>query len=109
MIGPCIKICEPKSTELNRRFGPVVGASLRTAALCVLVGLIWAAPATARGGFHGMGSFGIHGGLGMGRGDLVSAPTYVLIAVSSVTDTDAFKNTMQDLATATAPFLVAWP
>jgi hypothetical protein len=40
----------------------------------------------------------------MGGGDLVSAPTYVLITVSLVADTDAFKNTIQDLVTATAPF-----
>ena len=31
-------------------------------------------------------------------------PAYVLIAVSSVTDADAFKNTLQDLATAAATF-----
>jgi uncharacterized protein (DUF1330 family) len=77
---------------------------LRTAALCALIGLLWSAPAMARGGGHGMGHFGFHGGGRMGRGEGVMAPAYVLITVSAVSDADAFKKAIQDMTTAVAPF-----
>ena len=71
---------------------------LRTAALCALIGLLGSAPATARGGGHGMGHFGLHGG------EHMMAPAYVLITVSTVSDADAFKKAIQDMTTAVAPF-----
>lgn len=53
-----------------------------------------------------MGGFGLHGMHGgrMGRGELLITPAYVLIAVSSVSDADAFRKTLQDLTASTAPF-----
>jgi uncharacterized protein (DUF1330 family) len=71
---------------------------LRTAALCALIGLLGSAPATARGGGHGMGHFGLHGG------EHMMAPAYVLITVSTVSDADTFKKAVQDMTTAVAPF-----
>jgi uncharacterized protein (DUF1330 family) len=76
---------------------------MRTATLCVLIGLLWSAPATGRGGGHGMGHSGFHGGR-MGRGDHMMAPAYVLITVSTVSDADAFKKAIQGMTTAVAPF-----
>ena len=77
---------------------------LRTVALCALIGLLWSAPATARGGGHGMGGFGFHGGGRMGRSEHMMVPAYVLITVSTVSDADAFKKAIQDMTTAVAPF-----
>jgi uncharacterized protein (DUF1330 family) len=77
---------------------------LRTVALCALIGLLWSAPATARGGGHGMGGFGFHGGGRMGRSEHMMAPAYVLITVLTVSDADAFKKAIQDMTTAVAPF-----
>jgi uncharacterized protein (DUF1330 family) len=86
--------------ERRSQCGSLGGA----AALCALVWLVCGTPAPARGGGHGMGGFGFHGGGRMGRGDLVVTPAYVLIASSSVSDADAYKKALQDVATAAATF-----
>jgi len=78
--------------------------SFSAAVLCVLIGLLWIAPAMARGGGHGMGGFGFHAGGRMGGGGHTTAPAYVLVTVSSVSDADAFKKAIQDMTTAVAPF-----
>jgi uncharacterized protein (DUF1330 family) len=87
------------------RFGFSVGLASGAAVVCVLAGLACVTPALARGGGHGglgfHGGFGFHGG---GRGEGVMTPAYVLIAVSSVTDAEGFKKTVQDLGTAAATF-----
>jgi uncharacterized protein (DUF1330 family) len=70
----------------------------------LLIGLASAGSAMARGGGHGMGGFGIHGGGRMGRGGMMAAPDYVLIAVSSVSDAAAFKKTLEGLPAALASF-----
>ena len=78
-------------------------ASLRAATLCVLlISAVWGRPLIARGG-HGMGGFGMHGHAGGGEGFLT--PAYVLITVSKITDAEAFKATMRDLVSTTAPFV----
>jgi uncharacterized protein (DUF1330 family) len=51
----------------------------------------------ARGGGHGMGGFGMHGGH-VGGAEGLLTPTYVLITVSKITDAEAFKATMRNLA-----------
>jgi uncharacterized protein (DUF1330 family) len=76
----------------------------RAAALCAVIGLLWSPSAMARGGGHGMGAFGLHGGGRMGRGEHMMAPAYMLITVSAVSDADAFKKAIQDMTTAVAPF-----
>jgi uncharacterized protein (DUF1330 family) len=84
-----IWIEEQSMTEAKRKQDRTAFSAdrlLRTAALCALIGLLWSAPAMARGGGHGM------------------APAYVLITVSAVSDADAFKKAIQDMTTAVAPF-----
>jgi uncharacterized protein (DUF1330 family) len=74
----------------------------RSAMICaLLVGAAWGGPLSARGG-RGMGGFGMHG-LASGREGFLT-PAYVLITVSKITDTEAFKTTIRDLASGTAPF-----
>lgn len=94
------------ATGMSCLTAPVARASLKmaAAAVCVLVSVAPSVPAGARGGFHGMGGFGMHGDGRMGRGELVTMPAYVLITVSSITDADAFKKALQDLTASTAPF-----
>jgi len=71
----------------------------------LLIGLTSVGSAMARGGGHGMAVFGIHGEGRMGRGGgMMAAPDYVLIAVSSVTDAAAFKETLEGLPAALASF-----
>jgi uncharacterized protein (DUF1330 family) len=83
-------------------------ASFRAAAICtLLVCVASGTPVMARGGFmHGMGGFGMHGDHRMGAGgsEGLLTPTYVVITVSKVTDAEAFKVTMRDLATADTSF-----
>lgn len=81
----------------------VIGALARAATLSVMVGAASVSPAAARGGFHGMGGFGLHGEPRAGQAGLAT-PSYLLITVSSVTDADAFKTAMGNLATAIASF-----
>jgi uncharacterized protein (DUF1330 family) len=74
-------------------------AAIRASAICILlVNLVCVTPAAARGGhMHGMGGFGIHEGRGMGAGEGLLTPSYVLITVSKVTDAEAFKGALRDL------------
>src|ERR1700733_14941736 len=78
----------------------VGNASFRVAALsspfiCCASGT----PVMARGGGHGIGGFGMHGGhLGAGGAEGLLAPSYVLITVSKITDAETFKAMMRDLA-----------
>lgn len=58
----------------------------------------------ARGAGHGLGGFSLRPGGRMDRSDRVGTPAYVLISVSSVSNADAFKKTLQDAATAAATF-----
>ena len=53
---------------------------------------------------HGMGGFGIHEGHGMGAGEGVLTPTYVLITVLKITDAEAFKGALRDLMGADTSF-----
>jgi uncharacterized protein (DUF1330 family) len=77
------------------------GHTLAAVVCALLVGITSGTTAIARGG-HGMGGFGIHGHAGGREGFLT--PAYVLITISKITDAEAFKATMQDLITTTAPF-----
>lgn len=77
------------------------GHTLAALACALLAGITSGTTAIARGG-HGMGGFGMHGHAGGREGFLT--PAYVLITVSKITNVEAFKATMQDLATTTAPF-----
>jgi uncharacterized protein (DUF1330 family) len=70
----------------------------------LLIGLALCGSSMARGGGHGMGGFGFHGGGRLGRGDRMTAPAYVLIAVSSVTDAAAFKKALEGLPAALTSF-----
>jgi uncharacterized protein (DUF1330 family) len=88
--------------ERVRGFAPSIDRFLWAAAFGAMIGLVWTPPATARGGGHGMGGFGFHGGGRLGRGDRMTAPAYVLITVSLVSDADAFKKAIQDMTTAVA-------
>jgi uncharacterized protein (DUF1330 family) len=97
--------------DLNVRFPDSKrrGASVKAAVACALLaGLAWGTPAIARGGFmHGTGGFGMHGRAGDGHAggrEGFLAPAYVLITVSKITDAEAFKATMRDLVSTTAPF-----
>jgi uncharacterized protein (DUF1330 family) len=91
--------------ERPRRFATSRDRFLRLVAFAAMIGLLWATPAVARGGGgHGKGSFGFRGGGRMGRGERLMAPVYVLITASSVSDADAFKRTIEDMATAVASF-----
>jgi uncharacterized protein (DUF1330 family) len=91
--------------ERVRGSAPSIDRFLRAAAFGAMIGLVWTPPATARGGGgHGMGGFGFHGGGRLGRGDRMTAPAYVLITVSSVSDADAFKKAIQDMTAAVASF-----
>jgi len=91
--------------ERVRRFGPLIDRFLKAAAFGAIVVLLWTPPTLARGGGgHGMGGLGFHGGGRMGRGERMTAPAYVLITVSSVSDADAFKKVIQDMTTAVASF-----
>jgi uncharacterized protein (DUF1330 family) len=83
-------------------FAPPIDRLLRAAAFGAMIGLVWTAPATARGGGHGMGGFGFHGGGRPGRGDRMTAPAWVLITVASVSDADGFRKTIQDMTSAVA-------
>ena len=84
--------------ERMKRFAPSIDLILKAAAFGAMIGLVWTPPAVARGGGgHEMGGFGFHGGGRVGRGDRMMAPAYVLITVSSVSDTDAFKKVIQDM------------
>ena len=89
--------------ERTRRFATSIDRFLRVAAFGAMIGLVWTPPAVARGGGHGMGGFGLHGGR-VGRGERTMAPAYVLIIASSVSDADAFKKAIQDMTTAVASF-----
>jgi uncharacterized protein (DUF1330 family) len=51
-----------------------------------------------------MGGFGIHEGHGMGAGEGVLTPTYVLITVSKITDAEAFRGALRDLMGADTSF-----
>ena len=88
----------------ERRFRSLLASLGGAAALCTVVWLVCGTPATARGGGHGTGGFGFHGGGRMGRGDRVVTPAYVLIASSSVSDAEAYKKALEDVATAAATF-----
>jgi uncharacterized protein (DUF1330 family) len=88
--------------EHIRRFATSIDEFLRVAAFGAMIGLVWTLPAVARGGGHGMGGFRFHGGGRMGRDERMTAPAYVLITVSSVSDADAFKKAIQDMTTAVA-------
>jgi uncharacterized protein (DUF1330 family) len=83
--------------ERVRGFAPSIDRFLWAAAFGAMIGLVCTPPATARGGGHGMGGFGFHGGGRQGRGDRMTAPAYVLITVSLVSDADAFKKAIQDM------------
>jgi len=74
--------------ERIRRFATSIDRFLRVAAFGAMIGLVWTPPAVARGGGHGMGGFGLHGGR-VGRGERTMAAAYVLIIVSSVSDATA--------------------
>lgn len=78
--------------------------SLRASAIAIL--LICNAcvpPAMARGGhMHGIGGLGLHEGHGMGRGEGLLTPTYVLLTVSKITDAEAFKGAMRLMAADTS-------
>jgi uncharacterized protein (DUF1330 family) len=87
-----------------RVFAPSIDRWLRAAACGAMIGLVLTPPATARGGGHGMGGFGFHGGGRLGRGDRMTAPAWVLITVLSVSDSDAFKKAIQDMTIAVASF-----
>jgi hypothetical protein len=73
---------------------------------CILLAnLACGTPAMVRGGpMHGMGGFGIHEGHGMGAGEGVLTPTYVLITVLKITDAEAFKGALRDLMGADTSF-----
>jgi uncharacterized protein (DUF1330 family) len=75
-------------------------ASFRVAAISTLLMCIASGtPLMARGGGHGMGGFGMHGGhIGAGGAEGLVTPNYVLITVSKITDAEAFKVVMRDLA-----------
>jgi uncharacterized protein (DUF1330 family) len=78
---------------------------LRLVAFAAMIGPLWASPAVARGGGgHGIGGGGFRGGGRMARGERIVAPAYVLITVSSVSDADALKKAIEDMATAVASF-----
>jgi uncharacterized protein (DUF1330 family) len=87
-----------------RRFAPSIDRWLRAAACGAMISLVWTPPATARGGGHGMGGFGFHGGGRLGRGDRMTAPAYVLITVASVSDADAFRKAIGDMTATVASF-----
>jgi uncharacterized protein (DUF1330 family) len=75
-------------------------ASFRAAAIStLLICIASGTPLMARGGGHGMGGFGMHGGhMGAGGAEGLVTPNYVLITVSKITDAEAFKVVMRDLA-----------
>jgi uncharacterized protein (DUF1330 family) len=76
---------------------------LKTAAFVATIGLVSTPAVVARGGGgHGMG-FGLRGG-GMGRGERMMAPAYVLITVASVSDAEVFKRAIQHMTTAAVSF-----
>jgi hypothetical protein len=50
-----------------------------------------------------MGGFGLHEGRGMGAGEGLLTPTYVLITVSKITDAEAFKGALRDLTAPDTP------
>jgi len=85
-------------------FAPSIDRWLRAAACGAMIGLVWTAPATARGGGHGMGGFGFHGGGRLGQGDRMTATAWVLITVASVSDADGFRKAIQDMTAAVASF-----
>jgi uncharacterized protein (DUF1330 family) len=79
-------------------------ASHKAVILCVCLGFAGATSAMARDGFmHGMGGLRGHGGAGIGQAGL-ETPAYVLITVSSISNADAFKSTMDNLVGAVATF-----
>jgi uncharacterized protein (DUF1330 family) len=84
----------------QRNFGGAMNASFRAAAIStLLICVASGTPVMARGGGHGMGGFGMHGGhLGASGAEGLVTPTYVLISVSKITDAETFKATMRDLA-----------
>ena len=91
--------------ERVRRFAPSVDRCFKAAACGAMISFVWVRPTMARGGGgHGMGGLGFHHGGRMGRGDRMTGPAYVLIAVSSITDVDAFKKALQDMTTTVAGF-----
>jgi uncharacterized protein (DUF1330 family) len=77
---------------------------LRTGTITFLFVFITSvAPAMARGGhMHGLGGFGLHEGHGMRGGGELLTPTFVLIAVSKITDAEAFKGAMHVMAADTS-------
>jgi uncharacterized protein (DUF1330 family) len=107
------------STELRRRCSKrwwrvrllelkTWSSSFRAAATCtLLICVATGTPVMARGGFmHGTGGFSMRGGYRVGAGgtEAILTPAYVLIAISKITDAEAFKVSMRDLMAADTPF-----
>jgi hypothetical protein len=89
--------CSRRRWLLHRPELKFWSASFRVTAICaLLVSVVSDTPAMARGG-HGMGGFGIHEGHGMGGGEGLLTPTYVLITVSKITDAEVSKGALRDL------------
>jgi uncharacterized protein (DUF1330 family) len=84
----------------QRNFGEAMNASFRAAAVStLLICVASGTPLMARGGGHGMGGFGMRGGhVGASGAEGLLTPTYVLITVSKISDAEAFKVMMRDLA-----------